>query len=401
MAKGVLMSEPEVSLKENDNNTQKNMALFASQNHTLLITLVVFVIIYTLYFAKSLFIPIVISGFVALLLSPIVSFLKTMHVPRTFSGIALIVIIALPLAVFSLQLAEPAQRWAQTIPKLSAHLNKQLSEFDASFAELESAELAKAEQGANERPEEKSWFDWFSSDEPEQVQIPQKDTNAVSERIKQGGTEVLLSLLVATPLLLAQIAGCIILILFLLVFGPALFETFVQTFPHIKNRDNLLKTVSSIQNILSRYISTISMINSLLGLFTGVFLHLLGVQDAFLWGVFVAIMNFIPYVGSLFSVAALIMAGIVQYGLDLMALLPSAVFLTLNILESQFITPTVLGKNMRLNPLIIIVWLSALGWLWGVLGVLLGVPLLVSAKIILSQFPNLSHWVALAEARGS
>ena len=112
-------------------------------------------------------------------------------------------------------------------------------------------------------------------------------------------------------------------------------------------------------------------------------------------------MNFIPYVGSLFSVAALIMAGIVQYGLDLMALLPSAVFLTLNILESQFITPTVLGKNMRLNPLIIIVWLSALGWLWGVLGVLLGVPLLVSAKIILSQFPNLSHWVALAEARGS
>jgi predicted PurR-regulated permease PerM len=75
------------------------------------------------------------------------------------------------------------------------------------------------------------------------------------------------------------------------------------------------------------------------------------------------------------------------------------VYLGINGIEAQFITPMVLGNRMRLNPLVLMIWLIIWGWLWGVVGVLLAVPLLVCIKLAASQLNVSGHWVQIIEAR--
>ena len=211
--------------------------------------------------------------------------------------------------------------------------------------------------------------------------------------------EVAITIMSTAPLLLAQIFGCMILIFFLLVYGPALFNVFIRDFPVVTNKRRALVLVNHIQRELSAYIITVSMINGLLGVATAIALTYIGVEDAILWGSLVALLNFVPYLGGLVSCSILLVAGVVQFGLVASALLPAFAFMCINVVESQLVTPTVLGRSMRLNPLIIILWLSVAGWLWGVVGVLLAVPILMSFKIILENLGSLPHWVKLIESK--
>lgn len=200
-------------------------------------------------------------------------------------------------------------------------------------------------------------------------------------------------------MLIAQAFACLILIFFLLVFGPGLFGVFIRDFPVVTDRQRTVVLVGQIQSELSAYIVTISMINFLLGVSTAVIFTYLGIDDAMLWGALVALMNFVPYLGGLVSCSILLVAGAVQYGLTSTAFLPPVAFFCLNVLESQLITPSVLGKSMRLNPLLIILWIAIMGWLWGVVGALLAVPILMSVKIILENLGVFPHWIKLLESK--
>lgn len=95
-----------------------------AQQTRLLNTLVIFAIIYTLYLAKSLLIPLFFSAFVALLLSPLVAFAKKFFVPPTISAAILIAILVAPFTFLALELAEPAERWMQSLPKIATEITE-------------------------------------------------------------------------------------------------------------------------------------------------------------------------------------------------------------------------------------------------------------------------------------
>lgn len=167
----------------------------------------------------------------------------------------------------------------------------------------------------------------------------------------------------------------------------------------VTDKRRALVLVDQIQRELSSYIVTISIINTCLGLATAGAFHYFGIEDALLWGALVALMNFVPYLGGIASSLVLLVVGVVQFGLTSSAFLPAGVFLFLNIIESQLITPAVLGRSMLLNPLIIIIWIAITGWLWGVVGVLLAVPILMCIKIILENLGVFNHWIRLLESK--
>jgi predicted PurR-regulated permease PerM len=148
---------------------------------------------------------------------------------------------------------------------------------------------------------------------------------------------------------------------------------------------------------LSRYIVTVTIINTGLGIVTASVFWMLGVDDALLWGALVGLLNFAPYVGPFIALIILCLAGVTQYGMELVSLVPAAVYFGINLLEAQFITPTVLGRHMRLNPLILILWILVWGWLWGPVGVLLAVPLLVCIKLAAGQLNIMTDWIKLIE----
>ena len=365
----------------------------------LLKVIVVLAVLYTLYFAQSLFIPFVFSVLVALLINPLVTWCQKFFIPRSLSAFVLLGVLITPFAMLGVELAEPAEKWIKMVPKLTVQVERQLESLSKAMEEQEAE--ARKELDGNEPDIEKKRFSFFGlfDDDPE-PEKPAKEESAVTERIEQGGAEILVSSLAAAPLLIAQMLGGIVLILFLLVYGPSLFMVFVHHFPIVENKRKIIVLVQKIQRSLSTYIVTISIINSGLGLVTAGGLYLAGVQDALLWGVVVGLLNFVPYVGSLISLSILTMAGLVQYGLEATALMPAGIFLLFNIIESQIVTPNVLGKSMRVNPLVVIVWLALLGWLWGFLGVLLAVPLLVCAKLVIDQIGVFEHWIKLIETDG-
>lgn len=365
-----------------------------AQQTRLLNILVIFAVIYTLYLAKSLLVPLFFSAFVALLLSPLVAFARKLFVPRALSAGALIVLLVAPFTFLGIELAEPAERWMQSLPKIAAEISEEIEEISNTIDAHANPPAPAPVQ------KERSFFSWFSDDEePEEPTPPQDKTNSVTDKIKQSGIDIGLTLFSNAPFLLAQVLACIVLIFFLLVFGPNLFNVFVRDFPIVTNKRRTLVLVDQIQRELSSYIVTISIINSCLGLATAGVFYYLGIEDALLWGALVALMNFVPYLGGVASCVVLLVVGLVQFGLTSSAFLPAGLFLVLNIVESQLITPAVLGRSMQLNPLIIIVWIAITGWLWGVVGVLLAVPLLMCFKIILENLGVFNHWIKLLESK--
>lgn len=380
-------------------DTQEAVVGRKSPMYKVTLCLLALALLYTLYFAKSLLMPLVVALLFALLLSPLVAVLKRLYVPRTLSAILIICAIGGPFTLLAIELAEPAQKWAKQLPELSERLTKQLDNLTESPKPvlIQTADQETESDGF-------SFFGLFEREKkrPSPPPVAQSSDDAgesVSKHVKQGGMELMVAILAATPVVIAQLLTCVILILFLLIFGPRLFKAYIHIFVPPDTREDRVNLVGTIQLELSRYIGTVSVINAGLGMTTGLALWLFGVEDALLWGVLVGLLNFAPYVGPIFGMAMLCLAGLAQYGPVALAALPVLIYFAINLLEAQFVTPLVLGKNMRLNPLILIVWLFIWGWIWGAVGVLIAVPLLVCIKLAAGKLPTADRWVRLIETR--
>ncbi|WP_339671167.1 AI-2E family transporter [Dasania marina] len=366
--------------------TSKRFAVRATRYGLLTLAL-----LYTLYFAKSLLMLILVALLFTLLLSPLVALFKRFYIPRTISALFLLTMIGGPFTLLAIELAEPAQKWLTKVPEISAQLTEGLDSISQAISPDAAAEN---KQSLPAKEKSFSFFGLFDSDDEPVVD---KEGSALSARVMQGGIEIMVSVLGATPVVIAQFMTFVILVLFLLIFGPRLYESYVDIFLSEKNNRPPVELVEKLQKELSRYIVTVTLINTGLGIVTATILWIMGVDDALLWGGLVGLLNFAPYVGPIIAIIILGLAGITQYGMELVSLIPAAVYFVLNLLEAQFITPAVLGRHMRLNPLVLILWLLVWGWLWGPAGVLLAVPLLVCLKLVAAQLNILKDWVRLIE----
>jgi len=361
---------------------------------TLLLCLLVLALLYTLYFARTLLVPAVVAVLLTLLLGPLVTFFRTFYVPRVVSAVLLLALLSTPFSFLLIEIGEPMQRWAHLLPEFTSELSEQLDRIRDNIS---------PDGGEVEEPEEDSSDNLFSrlfSGSAEVVQQVEEPDPAM-ERLTQGGISAAISILSTAPAFLAQLVSCLVLTLFLLVFGSNLFESAISLLPQISNKQRTQELVGSIEQALSRYIFTVSIINAGLGIATALTFTLMGIENAALWGVLVALMNFAPYLGTFISVAVLLMVGFSQFDVTLHAVIPASAFFVLNAIEAQFLTPTVLGVYMRINPLILIGWLIFWGWLWGFIGVLLAVPLLVCIKLAAKQLGAQIYLIRVIEIQGA
>jgi predicted PurR-regulated permease PerM len=183
------------------------------------------------------------------------------------------------------------------------------------------------------------------------------------------------------------------------VYGESLQRNAIALLPTRQKKKLTVDILHSIEREISRYVLTITIINLLLGLALAGGLYWLGipVQEALLWGTMAAILNFAPYVGPLIGIVIMLMMGFVTFDELWPSLLPASVYVLLHTIEGQIVTPIVLGRRMRLSPLILILALMLFGWLWGIVGLLLAVPLLVCVKLVLEQIEGMEGWARLLE----
>jgi predicted PurR-regulated permease PerM len=144
---------------------------------------------------------------------------------------------------------------------------------------------------------------------------------------------------------------------------------------------------------------TISAINLVLAAILAAAVYWLGLSigDALQWGTLAALLNYVPYVGPLSGVALLALVGVVAFNEPARMLIPPALYLSMHVIESQIVTPVVLGRRMALSPLVMLLWLMLWGFLWGIAGLLLAVPMLASLKIVAERVERWQGWAKVIE----
>ncbi len=146
----------------------------------------------------------------------------------------------------------------------------------------------------------------------------------------------------------------------------------------------IARVIQNVVDATSRYVMTITVINMVLGLTVALLLGLIGMPTPFMWGGFVALLNFIPYFGPIVAAILLGLGGLMSFTSVGPALLPAVIMIVLHLIEANIVTPLVLGERLKMNPLLILVSLSFWTWVWGTTGALLSVPLLIIIQTVLA-----------------
>lgn len=328
-----------------------------------LLGLLVLAGLYTLYFARGVLIPVVLAVLLSWILAPAVRGLKRLHLPAPW-GAALVVgalVAAMGYGVASL--TQPAKEWIDKAPGMLRQMEIKLRDIRESVQEV-SRITEKAEQITG--PDDSG-----------------KSAVAVVEPSLFSRT------LTATPVFLVSVISTLILAYLLLAYGGTLTQRFLGTLPTAEEKKAAIKVIRSFQRDIARYLFLITCLSAGLGVVAGLALYWLGMPNPVLWAVMIAVLNYVPYLGAALCLIVLTPVAILSIDPLGQALLVPAVFLVLNIIEGELLTAVVVGKYFTLNPIIVFLSILFWGWLWGVVGALVAVPLLVSFRIFCAHVPAL------------
>ena len=324
-----------------------------------------------LWATQALILPVLLAVFFALVGNPIIRALQRVYVPRVL-GALLVLLGGLAITgALGTQLIEPASEWVRQAPRAMREMTPKLRE------------LTKPVQDANQAAEN---IARAAGGDSKPVQVVRTEADDPYK------------MLTTTPKLIASVLAVVLLTFFFMVYGENLQRNAIALLPGRQQKKLTVEIMQSIELELSRYVLTITVINVAVGLLFAGLLHWLEVPlpEALLWGTMAALLNFAPYVGPLIGIGMMLIMGFVAFD-DWKALVPAGIYLGLHTLEGQIVTPIVLGRSMRVSPLVLILALMVFGWLWGLVGLLLAVPLLVCVKLVLERIEGMDGWARLIE----
>lgn len=319
----------------------------------LLNALLLLALLYTVTLCKALLIPLVLAAFIGLALNPVVAGAARWGVPRWLGASVLMLALIGGIGTGIGLLTPPALEWIHEAPTT---IRRFVPKLEHITQPLEAANRAT-----------------------------QTLVNGHPMRVRPQPADVAVSawdVMSAAPKVLAAVLTVVLLVFFFLVYGDLLLRRLVEIGPDFRYKRQAVSVVRGIQHEVSRYILTTLLINFALGALTAGILWRLRMPDPLLWGAVAMFANFIPYVGAIFTTSVLLLVGLAHFDEVGHALLPALCFAGLTVFEGNLVTPLILGRRMRLSPIAILVWLLVWGWLWGIPGALLAVPMLTSVKLI-------------------
>ena len=154
-------------------------------------------------------------------------------------------------------------------------------------------------------------------------------------------------------------------------------------------RRRIVSIVRQIESEIARYLGTVAIVNVGLGAAVAGAMYLLGLPNPYLWGAVAAILNFAPYVGPVLATVVIFVASATAFDSAGEVLLPPLIFVALTAIEGYLLTPFLLGKRLSLSPVVVFLSVVVLGWMWGLIGALMAVPIAASIRIVLMSVPRL------------
>jgi predicted PurR-regulated permease PerM len=319
-----------------------------------------------LYLARPVVLPIVLACVAAMTLKPFIRWSSYCHIPPALSAAVVLGFLVAAIGIGFVQLGRPALTWMNEAPQHMAEVRQRVQKMFPRLTRFSRAAAAVNDLGAT--PE----------DAKTAPTVELKTSRIPTSLINQTGTFV------------AGIGETLVLLYMLLASGDLFLQKLVRVMPTLREKKRAVEISHEIQQNITHYLCSVSLINLGLGMVVSGGLYFMDVPNAAMWGLLVALLNFVPYFGPGAGIILLVAVGLLTFDSLWQAALPSAWYMLCHGLESNLVTPVLLGRRFTLNPVVIFVSLIFWTWLWGVPGALLSVPVLVSIKVICDRVPAMS-----------
>jgi len=318
----------------------------------MLAILVVLAALCVAYFAAPIVLPIVLALVLKLLFQPGMRLLEDLHVPRSLAALLLILVFFGAIVGIGAAISGPAADWAAKLPQGIPRLQERLK---------------------------------FLNEPVEALQTFLRQIDGVMGGQAGGGASgagIAAMLFTGTTHFASSFFETILILFFLLVSGNTFLKRTVEIVPSFKGKRQAVELSQQVEENISMYLVTITLMNAAVGIATGLAMWLVGLGDPVLWGAVAFLLNFVPIMGPLVGVGIFLLAGLLVIDPLWRAMMPAALYLAIHVIEGEIITPMLLARRFTLNPVLVIISLIFWFWMWGVPGAILAVPMLAITKIV-------------------
>lgn len=343
---------------------------FAAQELRLISALVVILAIglflalpFVLSIGAVVFLPLVSAMVLTILLSPLADKLAGWGLPNTLASLLAMVVMVVVVMLALTVVLSPAIALYDDLPGLIARVGQRFSELRGNL----------------------SWLARIND------QIAGITGGTSAREVVLASPSLLEKVAVATPTVLLELLLTIMMTFFMIESRVRLRRRLVLQRQQLDASLKAARVMRAVQDRVAAYILTVGLINVGVGVIVTLGAWAMGVTAPLMWGGLAALLNFIPYIGPMAMVALLGLFGLGTAESPLVGMIPAAAYLGLHTVESNVVTPAVLGARFTMNPVLILLALSYFSWIWGVMGALLSVPLLLALTALVDHLgkPNL------------
>ena len=372
------MHDPEPVAQEPAEPARVQLPLLVNVRSMSLVVLATLACVFTLHWASAVFIPIMVGVLFSYALSPVVNAMQAYRIPRALGAAVLIVGIVSGVGAGVYSLADDANKLVELLPaaarKLHDSVRRPSGQSDSALTTVQKA-AAQLEQAA---------------DESTQVAPPNRGVQRV--QIVRSRFDIKDHLWTGTLGLLAtlgQIGMVALITFFLLASGDQFRRKLIKLAgPTLTSKKITLQALNQIHDQIQRYMLVQLFTSVMVGVATWLCFWALGLENAAVWGVAAGVLDLVPYVGSMAIATGSAPVAYLQFGALEMAAVVSGASLVIHGLEAFLLTPWLTSRANKMNPVAIFVGVLAWGWLWGIWGLLLGVPILVVIKAVCDRIDD-------------
>ena len=344
-----------------------------------LVVLAILASLFVLQWARAVFIPIMLSVLFSYAFSPLINWLEIKRVPRWLSSAVLLLGLlgAMLLGAYSLRVE--AGQLVEALPAAAQKLGQALkSSPGKTDSALETVQKAAAQ------------IEQATRDSAATTGPNRGATRVVIEAARFNIKNYLWTGTVGLMTLIGQVTVVVFLTYFLMLSGDTFRRKLIKLAgPSLSRKKVTLQALHEISGQIQRYLQVQLLTSLLVGILTGLALLALGLDNAAVWGVVAGVLNMVPYVGSLITAAASALVAFLQFGSINMALAVGSASVVIHTLVGNLLTPWLTSRASRLSPVAVFMGLLVWGWLWGVWGLLLGIPILMIVKSVCDRVEDL------------
>ncbi len=326
------------------------------------------------YLARDFLIPTAAAIVLALMLTPVAKAFERMHLPNTPAAAASVSLLALAVAGLLAVAVPSISSWVEQAPFLTYTLERKLEGLRKSIAVVKEVS-DRVEQAATAAPASGA-------------------NGTTTEKVVVRDKSLLGELASTTPAVVLQIGYAGVLAFMLLAHRNSHRRQLLRIPASWAMRVRLARVMRDINDRVGHYLFALAVIYTCVAIASAVALALLGVSNAIVWGIVMGLASFVPFVGAPSVIALVTVVALLSFEDWPLIVAVPVVLTAIHFAESQFLTPTFVSRRCALNTVAVFVAIALLGWMWGIVGAIVAVPLLILISTVAAHLPSL-RWLEM------